>query len=157
MNLPIELEALTAEILPRLGLAVLLAGLLGAEREWHGKPAGLRTHMMVSLGAASFTLVALQLYREALGSGAEAAVVDPTRLVQGIIGGIGFLGAGSIIQGRGSVEGLTTAGSVWLVGAVGVACGAGYFLIAGAATAIALLILMGVGFLERALLSRKLG
>lgn len=151
MDVPgVDAYTLTSEILPRLGAAVLVAALVGFEREWRRKPAGLRTHMMVSLGAATFTLVSMELYQAIAHSGNDVASVDPTRLVQGIIGGIGFLGAGSIVRGGGSVEGLTTAGSVWLVGALGVACGAGHFLIAASAVTIALLILLGLGLLEKA-------
>ena len=139
-----------AEVALRLGLAIVLGGALGYEREFHDKPAGLRTHMMVALGAATFTLIAMELFaRVTAAPPGEVARIDPMRLLEGIIGGIGFLGAGSIIQARGSVEGLTTAGSLWFVGSVGVAIGGGYYVTAGLAVAAALLVLAGVGVLKR--------
>jgi putative Mg2+ transporter-C (MgtC) family protein len=140
------------ETLIRLGLAVLLAGALGLERELVGKPAGLRTHMMVALGAAAFTLITLQIY------GAVAATAlrsDPLRIVEGVIGGIGFLGAGTIIRSRGSVEGITTAASIWVVGGIGLACGAGFFREAAIVTAMALIIVSGVGLLAARLFHRQ--
>lgn len=143
--------SVSLDALARLGLAVVLAGLLGWEREWQSKPAGLRTHMIVSLGAASFTLVTLQLYAGLISDPSAATRVDPLRLVEGVIGGIGFLGAGSIIRGRGSVEGLTTAASIWLVGSVGVACGAGQLGLAAVVVGFALAVLVGLGFVERRL------
>jgi putative Mg2+ transporter-C (MgtC) family protein len=142
----------------RLGLALVMGGLLGFEREYHRKAAGLRTHMMVSLGAATFTLIALELYAQVSAADAgSAARVDPMRLIEGIIGGIGFLGAGAIIQGRGSaVEGLTTAGSIWFVGSVGVAIGGGYYPIAALAVVAGLVVLAGMGLMERLLPRRSI-
>lgn len=140
------------EIALRLGLAIVFGGLLGFEREYHGKAAGLRTHMMVALGAATFTLLSLEVYAQVSVAGADSAArVDPMRLIEGIIGGIGFLGAGAIIQGRGSVAGLTTAGSLWLVGSVGVAIGGGFYVIAALAVVAGLVVLAGVGLVERLL------
>ena len=105
-------------IVLRLVLAALLGGILGYERERHGKAAGVRTHMLVALGAALFVLVP----KEAGVSGA-----DLTRVIQGIVAGIGFLGAGAIIKGSAeeSVKGLTTAAGIWLTAAIGIACGLG--------------------------------
>lgn len=105
-------------IVLRLTLAAFLGGLLGYEREMQGKAAGVRTHMLVSLGAALFVLVP-----EQVGTG-EA---DLTRVIQGVVAGVGFLGAGSIIKGSAedSVKGLTTAAGIWLTAAIGVACGLG--------------------------------
>lgn len=101
--------------------------------------------MLVSLGAATFTLVVLSLMSPA----SEEAGADPTRIVQGIAGGLGFIGAGSIIQQRGAVTGLTTAGSLWVTGAIGTACGCGDAIVAFSATAIALLALTGLHWIER--------
>ena len=144
------------DLVVRLVAAVLLGGVLGFEREVQAKPAGLRTHMMVSLGAACFSLAALGFAQQAVGSldSPAATQVDPTRVVDGIVGGIGFLGAGAIIRNSGSVEGLTTAGSIWLVGAIGIACGAGNFLLAGVAVVLAVLILLVVGWAEHRLVAR---
>jgi len=143
------------EVVLRAVCAVLGAGALGWQRERHGKPAGLRTQMMVGLGAAMFTMVTLKLYQSALEAGAPG--FDPLRVIQGIVGGIGFLGAGSIIQARGSVKGITTAATIWVVGALGIACGLGYYFLAGVNLAFALLILSVMGMLERRLLSDTAG
>ena len=110
--------ARVTRIVLRLVLAALLGGMLGYERERHGKAAGVRTHMLVSLGAALFVLVPEQ---------AGVGPVEITRVIQGLVAGIGFLGAGSIIKNRDeeNVTGLTTAAGIWLTAAVGVACGLG--------------------------------
>lgn len=149
-----ELLGNPVDILLRLSVAVVLGGVVGLEREWRRKAAGLRTHMMVSLGSATFTVVALEMYQRLVLQGDEATRMDPIRLIEGIIGGIGFLGAGAIIQSRGSVEGLTTAGSLWMVGAVGVAAGGGHHVIAVLSVLLGLVVLQGVGHLERRLHSR---
>lgn len=105
-------------IMLRLTLAILLGGMIGYEREAAGKPAGLRTHMLVAMGSALFVLVPLQ---------AGVALPDMSRVLQGLISGIGFLGAGAIIKlnSEEDVRGLTTAASIWTVAAIGVACGLG--------------------------------
>ncbi|GAA0837844.1 MAG: methyltransferase [Cupriavidus sp.] len=105
-------------LLLRLSLAIVLGGLIGYEREAAGKPAGLRTHMLVAMGTALFVLVPLQ---------AGVPLVDMSRVLQGLISGIGFLGAGAIIKldSEKDVRGLTTAASIWTVAAIGVACGMG--------------------------------
>lgn len=124
-------------IVVRLALAALLGGLLGYERERHGKSAGVRTHMLVSLGAALFVLVPEQ---------AGVSDSEITRVTQGIVAGIGFLGAGSIIKEPhdNNVSGLTTAAGIWLTAAIGVACGLGRettaLLTAGLALAILALV-----------------
>ncbi|MBI1353358.1 MAG: MgtC/SapB family protein [Acidobacteria bacterium] len=128
-----------ADIVIRMLLSVLLAAPVGWERESLDKPAGLRTHLLVGLGSACFTLAGLLLYQD-LGGGDSR--LDPTRIVQGVAGGIGFLGAGTILKAGQDPKGLTTAAGVWTVGAVGVACGLGYFLVAGLAALAALLVLL---------------
>jgi putative Mg2+ transporter-C (MgtC) family protein len=133
----------------RLLLATLLGAVLGWEREARDKPAGLRTHMLVSIGSATFTLLgfetAAELSEHAGESGHEG--VDPTRIIQGIVGGLGFLGAGSIIKARGSedVSGLTTAASVWYTGALGVACGMGAYVLALISAVLGMLVLSVLG------------
>lgn len=125
----------------RLLLAAILGGVLGFERERRGKSAGLRTHMLVALGASLFVLVPLQA-----GVSMEAL----TRVLQGLVAGIGFLGAGTIIQnGAEDVKGLTTAASVWLTAAIGVTAGMGHEATAVLATLLAFLILSVVGKLEQ--------
>lgn len=127
----------------RLVLATLLGGMLGWDRERRDKPAGLRTHMLVSLGSASFVALAFDLKTE---TGGQA--IDPTRVLQGLVGGLGFLGAGTIIQGRGHVSGLTTAASVWVVGAVGAAAGLGAYVLSIATALLALPVLSLLGAVE---------
>lgn len=135
------------EFFLQLLVAVACGGVLGWERESQNKPAGLRTHMLVALGAAVFTAVTLQMH---VAFGVEAsAALDPARAVQGIIGGIGFLGAGTIIQSRGSVRGITTAATIWVVGAIGIACGARQYDFAIITTLVAVLVLAVLGRLER--------
>jgi putative Mg2+ transporter-C (MgtC) family protein len=126
----------------RLTLAALLGALFGWEREASDKPAGLRTHMLVSIGSATFTLLGFETGAELAERFGEAGL-DPTRIVQGIVGGLGFLGAGSIIKSRNAddVTGLTTAASVWFTGALGVACGMGAFLLAGISALLGFLVL----------------
>ena len=109
------------EVLLRLFVAAALGGAIGVERELRERQAGLRTHLVVSVGAALFTLVS------AYGFADFGARVDPTRIAAQIVSGIGFLGAGAIIRQGLSVRGLTTAASLWLVAAIGMAAGAGYW------------------------------
>lgn len=115
------------EIGLRMGAALFLGFLIGLEREWRQKSAGLRTNMLVCLGSCVFLVIGLEILQKTTE---DAAQIDPTRIIEGIIGGIGFLGAGSIIRSGGDVRGLTTGAAIWSSGAVGVACGAGKFTIA---------------------------
>lgn len=137
----------------RMCVAALAGATLGWEREARSKPAGLRTHMLVALGAALFVLLALELNDEYLAkaaAGVNTAPVqlDAMRVLGGIIGGIGFLGAGAIIESRGDVRGLTTAAGIWLVAAIGAACGLGYYRMAFIAVGLALAVLLAVGLIE---------
>lgn len=142
-----ESELALVDMALRLLAAAALGSLIGLERELRKRPAGLRTHMLVSLGAAGFLLVGYEiLFATAVGD--PSARIDPTRIVEGVIGGIGFLGAGSIIQGRGSIQGITTGAAIWIAGAIGVACGTGNFILAGLVTGIALVIVVALGFFE---------
>jgi putative Mg2+ transporter-C (MgtC) family protein len=109
------------EVLLRVFVAAALGGAIGVERELRERQAGLRTHLVVSVGAALFTLVS------AYGFSNFDGKVDPTRIAAQIVSGIGFLGAGAIIRQGLSVRGLTTAASLWLVAAIGMAAGAGYW------------------------------
>ncbi len=126
----------------RLGLAAILGGLIGYEREHKGKGAGLRTHMLVAIGAALFVLVPQQ-----------AGWQEPelSRVLQGLLGGVGFLGAGAIVKGHGEAEpkGLTTAAGLWLTAAIGVAAGLGRATTALVSTLLALVILALVARLTR--------
>lgn len=111
------------ETIARLGLALLLGAALGWDRERNQKPAGLRTHMLVALGAAAFTILGIKLVT-------QESNTDLARVISGVIGGIGFLGAGAIIQSRGDVQGMTTAAGIWATAALGVACGLGEYVLA---------------------------
>jgi putative Mg2+ transporter-C (MgtC) family protein len=134
------------QLLVRVLVAAACGAVVGLEREWRDKPAGVRTYTLVAIGSAVFTVGAVRFCLERSGE-AEQYQLDPTRVIQGIVGGIGFLGAGAILHSHGSVEGLTTAAGVWVIGAVGVACGLGYFDLAIVTALLALIILGLVGFL----------
>lgn len=140
-----------AEIALRLGLAVVFALFLGLDRELRGKPAGLRTHMLVGLGAALTTVSALELFHIVVLP-AEGITADPLRVIEGVVGAIGFLGAGAIIASQGDVRYLTTAANIWLCGAIGLACGGGLYLVAAIAFGLTVLILTGARVLENRLL-----
>jgi putative Mg2+ transporter-C (MgtC) family protein len=134
------------QIIIRLVAATLLGSALGFDRELRGKPAGMRTHALVALGAALVTISAIELVGPSpLDRGAV------TRAIQGIITGIGFLGGGAILRARDSddVRGLTTAASIWLVSALGIACGGGFWLAALVSAVLALLVLVLGTKLER--------
>lgn len=148
------LTAFDLELIIRLLLASLLGGMIGLEREIHGRPAGFRTHLLVALGSALFMGISLHFFHTygSLSDGL-AVRVDPARLAAQIVVGIGFLGAGAIIRERASVRGLTTAACLWVAAAIGTACGAGMLLIAVIVTAIALVSLLVLKRVE-GLLSR---
>jgi len=121
------------EVILRLLLSAILGGLIGLEREIHGRPAGFRTHLLVSLGACVFTVTSIYFYR-IYGAGA----VDPSRVAAQVVTGIGFLGAGAIIREKASIRGLTTAACLWVASAVGVACGLGAYAVSAVVTLVAI-------------------
>ena len=134
-------------ILHRLLLITIIAGAIGYERERHGRAAGFRTHILVGIGSCLTMLTGLVLAADP----AWSAHVDPTRIAAQVISGIGFLGAGTILRFRASIRGLTTAASLWAVGGIGLAIGAG-FLRGGILTGlIVILVLFGFSPLERAM------
>jgi putative Mg2+ transporter-C (MgtC) family protein len=133
-----------AEPLGRLALAALLGSVLGVEREWHHRAAGLRTNTLVALGSAVFTLIAIQMVERA-GTG------DATRIPGQVVTGIGFLGGGAILRDRSGIRGLTTAATVWVNAAIGMAAGAGLFALAIASTITALGVLTMLKRVERAM------
>jgi putative Mg2+ transporter-C (MgtC) family protein len=139
-------HALRLGVLGQLALAVLLGGAIGIEREAKGKPAGLRTNILICMGAALFTLLSFRL---APPGG------DPGRIAAGIVTGIGFLGAGTILHARGTVVGLTSAATIWLVAAVGMAIGSHSYIEALGTTALAMVVLDGLGFIERRVAARS--
>jgi putative Mg2+ transporter-C (MgtC) family protein len=130
------------EALLRLALAAALGGLIGLERELREREAGLRTHLLVGLGSALFTIAGAYGFNDfVVGGGGNVLGADPTRVAAQIVTGIGFLGAGAIIRQGLSVRGLTTAATLWVVAAVGLAAGAGYYSAAVITTALVLLAL----------------
>jgi len=126
--MPIELEMVL-----RLLLAAALGAIIGYQRERAGKPAGLRTHILICLGAALFTVASIYGF---------GAATDPARIAAGVVAGIGFIGAGAILRsGEGIVAGLTTAATIWAVAGIGLAAGAGLYLISAVATILMLIVL----------------
>jgi putative Mg2+ transporter-C (MgtC) family protein len=121
-------------------LATVLGSVIGWERQRCGKAAGIRTNVLICLGAAVFAILSKYM------AGADGSA---GRVAAQVVSGVGFLGAGAIIQDRGGVHGLTTAATIWLVASIGVACGCGYYVLAGLTTVIALSVLVGVRALEK--------
>lgn len=152
------IDVLHLDVLGRLVLAAGLGGLVGLEREISGKPAGLRTNLLICVGAAllmelSIGVAALaNLENEAIGAVFRA---DPARIAAQIVSGIGFLGAGTIIQSRGNVVGLTTAATIWVVAALGMAVGAQAYVVAVGGTALVVGSLALLGRVETALVNRS--
>lgn len=149
-----ETEIPLLDMLTRLCVAAGLALFLGLERELRGKAAGLRSHMLVSLGSATFIIIGMSVLF-ATAEGDPSARVDPTRVVEGVIGGIGFLGAGSIIRSGANIQGITTGASIWLAGAIGVSAGINNFALAGMVTALALVIMVVLGRFEHEVIVQK--
>ena len=135
-----------SEFLIRMLLASLLGGLIGFERDIHGRAAGLRTHILVSLGAAVFTILSEIISQSTNASGFPA---DPARIAAQVVSGIGFLGAGVILKEGANVRGLTTAACLWSAAAIGMAAGSGYHEIAIITTGISLVSLILLKFFER--------
>ena len=123
-------------VLIRVGVAAILGGLLGLERNIHGRPAGLRTHLLVSLGSATFTVLSIRIAMVAQGS--DFFNADPARISAQIVTGIGFLGAGVIIKDGVNVRGLTTAASLWVAAGIGMSAGAGQLILAISITLISI-------------------
>lgn len=132
----------------RLMLSVLLGALIGMERETHGRPAGLRTHILVCFGSTLFTLASYQM---------AGKMYDPARITAQIVTGVGFLGAGTIIHQGSIIRGLTTAASIWTVAAIGVATGIGgdMLYLAGIASFLVFIVLSLIAPLEKLLTSRR--
>ncbi|NUR71371.1 MAG: MgtC/SapB family protein [Hamadaea sp.] len=131
-------------VLTQIAVAAALGASIGLERELNAQPAGLRTHMLVCLGAGLFTL-----------SGAQLVGTDPTRIAAQVVTGIGFLGGGAILREGANIRGLTTAASLWVTAAIGTAVGLHWWFPAIATTALALLVLSLVKYVEREALPRR--
>jgi len=123
-------------------LAVVLGAAIGIEREFSGKAAGLRTNILICLGAAVFTIISKRM------AGGDDSL---TRIAAQIVTGVGFLGAGAIIQDRGGVHGLTTAATIWFVASLGMACGAGFYELAVILTLLAIFVLIGLRQMQKPL------
>ncbi len=141
------------QVIIRLVFSLILGGLIGLERQLHRRAAGLRTHILVSLGSCLIMLTSIyisDIYK-------NVATVDPSRIAAGVITGIGFLGAGAIIREREkeAVKGLTTAASLWVVAGIGLATGCGFYIASFFSTVLALITLFFLGFFERNVLSKK--
>lgn len=132
------IEVFRLDLMLQLGLATLLGGAIGLERELGGKPAGLRTNILICMGSVLFTKLSLAL-----------AGPDPSRIAAQIVTGVGFIGAGTILHARGAVVGLTSAATIWVVAAIGMALGARLHLEAVGTTLIVIVVLQGLGRIER--------
>ena len=141
------ISTLRLDLLLKLGMAVILGGVIGLEREISGKPAGLRTNILICVGAALLTDVSLVLMKNPAGG----FIGDPTRVAGQIITGIGFIGAGTIMQASGTITGLTSAATIWVVCTIGITVGAGLFLEAAGAGLLVTLVLAGLGTVEHRL------
>jgi putative Mg2+ transporter-C (MgtC) family protein len=126
----------------RLILAALCGGLIGYEREVREKGAGLRTHMLICMGACMYSLVGVSMYK-------QYPTGDPLRVVQGLLLGVGFIAGGVIFTQRGSVHGLTTAAGLWVLTAIGLAAGFGYYFLTGVGTFLAVAVIIWLGRIER--------
>jgi putative Mg2+ transporter-C (MgtC) family protein len=140
-----------SETIIRLGLATLCGMLLGLDRELRGISAGLRTHALVSLSSAVITVSALELYGDTRAHGGDS---DPLRVIQGLAQAIGFIAAGAIFVSQGAVRNLTTAANIWLATAVGIAAGAGQFVLVAVTTVFGVVIVTVVRVVERYTLKR---
>jgi putative Mg2+ transporter-C (MgtC) family protein len=144
------------EIALRLVLATLLGAAIGVEREMRDRPAGLKTHMLTALAAAVFTVITFEIFQFVRGLDPKSSA-DPIRVIEAVTAGVAFLAAGTIIQSRGRVQGLTTGAGMWMAGAIGVACGGGYYALALMAAALSVAIFVVINRLEERVLSRRDG
>lgn len=142
-DLPINqmiIEAFRLDLAAKLVVAVIVGGGIGLERELKGKPAGLRTNILICVGSALLMDLGMGL--------AEAHGGDPGRIAAQVVTGIGFLGAGTILHTRGHITGLTSAATIWVVAAIGLTIGAGYFVEALGSTVAVMVVLIGLGWVE---------
>lgn len=138
------IEVLRLDLGAKLIVAVLAGGAIGLERELRGKPAGLRTNILICLGSALLMDLSTRIAANHVG--------DPGRIAAQVVTGIGFLGAGTILHTRGTITGLTSAATIWVVAAIGLNIGAGYVFEALSATVTVMLVLEGLGWIERRVL-----
>lgn len=141
------------QIICQLFLATFLGVLIGLEREYKGKQAGLQTYSLVALGSCLFTIISFNLVNFSLGESGISP--DPLRVIQAIAIGIGFIGAGVIFRQPSGIFGLTTAAGLWTTAAIGIAVGAGFYSLATFTALLAILILAGLGLLEEKLFKKR--
>ncbi len=138
---------MTWEFILRIVVAALLGGIVGLEREYRAKGAGFRTHFLVALGSALFMVLSQYAFMDLLKANSDMSIrLDPSRIAAQVVSGIGFIGAGTIIFQKHVVKGLTTAAGIWVVGAIGMGCGAGMYTISIITTVLALLGLEAMNF-----------
>lgn len=142
-----QLTLIAPPFLIRCGAAALCGAIIGLERQLKGKPAGFRTNILICLGSAMYMAVGLLVVFE------DKVPSDPARIAAQVVTGIGFLGAGCIIQQRGRITGLTTAASIWVVAAIGIVAGAGFPILASIATVMVVTILAALGVVEKRFLA----
>jgi putative Mg2+ transporter-C (MgtC) family protein len=142
-------SAFRLDLMAKLVLAVLMGGAIGLERQMAGKASGLRTNILICLGSALIMDLSMNL---GVSFGDATRVGDPGRIAAQVVTGIGFIGAGTIMQARGAITGLTSAATIWMVAAIGLTVGAGFFVEALGASALALIVLAGLGRIEYRLL-----
>jgi len=147
--------AMTTEFLLRISIAALMGGLIGVEREYRAKEAGIRTHFLVALGSALFMILSQYGFVETDGI-IKIARYDPARIAAQVVSGIGFIGAGTIIFQKNVVRGLTTAAGLWVTAAIGMTCGAGMYVLAAGCTALVLICLEVLHIVLRKVGSRSL-
>src|SRR5258705_4960698 len=135
-------EMFRLELMLQVGLATLLGGAIGLERELGGKPAGLRTTILIGIGSVLYTHLSIAMLSAIAGSGGTGT--DPSRVAGQIVTGVGFIGAGTILHARGAVVGLTSAATIWVVAAIGVALGSGYYLAGIAPPLVGLVMVAGL-------------
>ncbi len=143
------IEIFRLDLMLQIGLATLLGGAIGLERELGGKPAGLRTNILICIGSVLYTHLSLAMLTGS--TGAIPVGTDTTRVAAQIVTGVGFIGAGTILHARGAVVGLTSAATIWVVAAIGIALGSGYYLEGVGTTLAVLVVLSGLGRAEKIL------
>lgn len=151
------MENIVFDTLVRLTLALVAGGIIGLERSYNGRPAGFRTHSLVCMSSAMLMLLTVYQWELLSHAPIETIRVDPTRMAQGIMTGIGFLGAGVIMKEQYSIRGLTTSASIWVTASIGILLGMGFYFPAFAATILSVGILSAFRWLERMLPSLQTG
>ncbi|HLZ46977.1 MAG TPA: MgtC/SapB family protein [Gemmatimonadales bacterium] len=148
------IEIFRLDLVLQIGLATVLGGAIGLERELGGKPAGLRTNILICIGSVLYTHLSLAMLTGS--AGAIPAGTDTTRVAGQIVTGVGFIGAGTILHARGAVVGLTSAATIWVVAAIGIALGSGYYLEGVGTTLAVVVVLAGLGRIEKILQSHMM-